>query len=216
MCRKLTKVLAIDTSLGGIALAIADCASGELLDRYVCPQPRAAERELARQTQALLCRVGKLNKIVVAVGPGSFTGIRIGIAFAKGLAAGMAGVNLYGLSSLQAFAATLPERWVFLRITAYYGIVATTPIDGGDTMLRGIELKDCACIEGLEASADQCVIAGGWSELATLLQERGVSYRCVDEQQLLAGAVAAMVHSTCKTEAGEVQALYMRQPYVSM
>ena len=206
-------MLAIDTSLGGVALAVADCESGELFDSYVCPQARAAERELADQTQTLLRKAGKLNKIVVAVGPGSFTGIRIGIAFAKGLAAGMAGVNLCGLSSLQVFADTLTERLVFLRVTAHYGIVAISPRDDGDTMLRGAELKDCI---GIGENTDQRVIAGRWSELEALLQEHGLSYRLIDYQQLLANAVAAMVQATCETGAGAVQPLYIRQPYVSM
>ena len=205
--------MCIDTSLGGVALAIADSDSGEVLDSYICPQPRAAERELARQARTLLHKVGKLDKIIVAIGPGSFTGIRIGIAFAKGLVAGVAGGQLGGLSSLQAFAETLTEEHVlFLRVTANYGIVAIAQ-DGGDAVLRGAELEPClrACVEKKHR-----IIAGSWLELETRLQQRGMSYRSIDAEQLLADAMAAMVRVTCKTGAGEVQPLYIRQPYVSV
>ena len=45
----------------------------------------------------------QVANIIVNVGPGSFTGIRVGIAFAKGLAKGL-GVPLWGVSTFQALA----------------------------------------------------------------------------------------------------------------
>ena len=45
----------------------------------------------------------KLDVVIVGTGPGSFTGLRIGMASAKGLAAG-AGCPLVGVPTLDAFA----------------------------------------------------------------------------------------------------------------
>ncbi|MFC1611247.1 tRNA (adenosine(37)-N6)-threonylcarbamoyltransferase complex dimerization subunit type 1 TsaB [Myxococcota bacterium] len=49
--------------------------------------------------------VRALRGIVIGLGPGSFTGLRVGLATAKGLALG-AGVELYGVSSLAMLAAS--------------------------------------------------------------------------------------------------------------
>src|SRR5690606_14507453 len=50
---------------------------------------------------------GDVRGIVVGAGPGSFTGVRVAAASARGLAAGL-GVPLYAFSSLAALAADVP------------------------------------------------------------------------------------------------------------
>ena len=50
---------------------------------------------------------GRLSGIAVAIGPGSFTGLRIGLASAKGLALASA-LPLFGIPTLEAMARNLP------------------------------------------------------------------------------------------------------------
>jgi tRNA threonylcarbamoyladenosine biosynthesis protein TsaB len=71
---------------------------------------RAAQRALALVEDVLRqsgCTRGEVTQIVVGCGPGSFTGLRIGIATARGLALGL-GVPCAGASTLAALAAGAP------------------------------------------------------------------------------------------------------------
>lgn len=55
----------------------------------------------------------RIRNIIINVGPGSFTGIRVGVAYAKGLARGL-DIPLFGINSFQAFAQALSEEGLIL------------------------------------------------------------------------------------------------------
>ncbi len=102
-------VLALDTSTDMLACAVARVENGAVdvlaaADR-MCR--RRANVELVGTCQGALAAAGlkmaDVDAVLVGRGPGSFTGVRIGIATAKGLACG-AGVGLYGTSALDAMA----------------------------------------------------------------------------------------------------------------
>ena len=102
-------VLAIDTSTDMLACAVGRVGgkSVEVLASkdHLCR--RHANEELVTScaealTQAGLS-MGEVDAVLVGRGPGSFTGVRIGIATAKGLACGL-GCPLYGASTLDAVA----------------------------------------------------------------------------------------------------------------
>lgn len=98
-------VLAIDTCLFACSVAVVD---GErVLARRVEPMSRGHQERLAPLVQEAMVEAGlgfdQLERIGVTVGPGSFTGLRVGLAFAKGLAAALA-IPAVGVGSLEALA----------------------------------------------------------------------------------------------------------------
>ena len=109
------KLLAIDTA--GWDCSIALWEDGE----EVSFQERSFEREQAASLPQLVREVidqQKIDQILVNIGPGSFTGIRIGIAFAKGLSMGW-GMPLKGIDSfISTYASIEPTEDVLVLIEA--------------------------------------------------------------------------------------------------
>src|SRR4051812_5131957 len=106
----MVRILAIDTALGACSACIWQ--AGE-------PKPLASETiEMERgHAEALLPLIDRvsahveggfeaLDRIAVTVGPGSYTGLRVGISAARGIGLA-AGIPVVGVATLSAFLAPL-------------------------------------------------------------------------------------------------------------
>lgn len=100
----MTKLLALDTSTEACSVALQVGTDILTLDE-VCPQQHS--KRILPMVQQLLSQAGislnQLDGIVFGRGPGSFTGVRIGVGVTQGLAFG-ADVPVYGVSTLAAMA----------------------------------------------------------------------------------------------------------------
>ena len=113
--------LIVDTSRKGISMALsADSVYEEMVD------PSAKGEILSASLDNLLAKVGAtlddVKRVMVTVGPGSFSGLRTGVAFCQGLC--FSGKrNLYGVTTLQALAcfAGVPDESVAVVIRARNG-----------------------------------------------------------------------------------------------
>jgi tRNA threonylcarbamoyl adenosine modification protein YeaZ len=102
------RVLAIDTALDACSAAVLDTVRAEI----VAAESRVMARGHAEALIPMIARVmaasriefGELDRIAVTVGPGSFTGLRVGIAAARGIALA-AGKPAIGLTTLSGYAA---------------------------------------------------------------------------------------------------------------
>src|SRR5579863_2185237 len=102
------RVLAIDTALAACSAAVLDTAYGGIVASESLPMIRGHAEALmplvARVMKASGLTFPDLDRVVVTTGPGSFTGLRVGIAAARGL--GLAtGLPVVGVSTLSAYAA---------------------------------------------------------------------------------------------------------------
>jgi tRNA threonylcarbamoyladenosine biosynthesis protein TsaB len=102
-------ILAIDTALDACAAAVLDTSAGILAQ-----ESQAMKRGHAEALMPLIARVMKasgvaftaLDRIAVTTGPGSFTGLRVGLSAARGIALA-AGKPVVGVTTLTAFAAPI-------------------------------------------------------------------------------------------------------------
>jgi tRNA threonylcarbamoyladenosine biosynthesis protein TsaB len=100
------KLLAIDTALGACSAAVLD---GEImLSRRYEPMERGHAERIAPMVQEAMREAGltlaSLERMAVTVGPGTFTGQRVGLAFMRGLHLVLR-CPLIGVTTLQAMAA---------------------------------------------------------------------------------------------------------------
>ncbi len=104
------RVLAIDSSCGAISACVYDEGAEEALARHSEPMARGHAEALAPLVEKLMAGIpggfGSLDRIAVTNGPGSFTGIRIGIALARAIGLAL-NIPVVGVSTLVAFAGPL-------------------------------------------------------------------------------------------------------------
>jgi tRNA threonylcarbamoyladenosine biosynthesis protein TsaB len=104
------RILAIDTSCGAVSACILDSGSAEAIARHSEKMERGHAEALAPLIERLILDVeggfATLDRIAVTTGPGSFTGIRIGLALARAMGLAL-NIPIVGVSTLVAFAGPL-------------------------------------------------------------------------------------------------------------
>ncbi|MEK6604025.1 MAG: tRNA (adenosine(37)-N6)-threonylcarbamoyltransferase complex dimerization subunit type 1 TsaB, partial [Nitrospirota bacterium] len=140
-----------------------------------------------------------LDVVVVSVGPGSFTGLRVGLATAKGLALG-AGARLVGVPTLEALAAgyASADATICALLDAYRGEVYMALFRRNGNALERLS-PDAVLAPGAVASALAAVegpvhlIGNGAARYREPLEAALGGRVCVSDEGLRAAPTAAVV-----------------------
>jgi tRNA threonylcarbamoyl adenosine modification protein YeaZ len=184
-------VLVIDTSSPVAALALV--RDGAAVAEDVAPGGR--EHDLPGRVLALV-EPRRLTAVAVAAGPGSFTGLRVGVSYGVGLAMGL-GVPLLGFGSLdlQRARAAAPATPL---VEAGRGRLYWAPTDGEPSLGEPGELP-------------RELPAVGWLRPGTAEAVRAAGVRLLDEGELVGfgAAAAAIVDGAERLDYGTVRLRYM-------
>jgi tRNA threonylcarbamoyladenosine biosynthesis protein TsaB len=188
--------LAFDTATAVATSALVD--GDEVLGERV-----SRAQTLLEDVDALLRQAGAhpadLDRLAVGLGPGSFTGVRIGLAVARGLALSLE-LPGSGVSTLDALAAGAPEA---LPVIDAKRREVFTLVDGEPLVLAPQELP----------SAGGVVCVGdGAVRYRSVLEERGAVVPPDDDERHVP---RARFHAALAGEAGsvdELEPLYLRVP----
>jgi tRNA threonylcarbamoyladenosine biosynthesis protein TsaB len=196
-------IVALDASSTDLSVAILD-ADGHPLAQHAW---RSAQRQSAELLPRLLSlvagagrRLDETRLLAVGTGPGSFTGLRVAMALAKGLAVGL-GRPVVGVPSLEAWLESEPgARAAITRAGAHDGYVLAR---GVDTPVIRAEAEIARELGSLEVVAP--------SELAEAFGLSRATFP--DGAAAAVGRLAARVWADHGPDAvAELEPLYLRVP----
>ncbi|MGE5158140.1 MAG: tRNA (adenosine(37)-N6)-threonylcarbamoyltransferase complex dimerization subunit type 1 TsaB [Gemmatimonas sp.] len=150
-------ILAVDTALDACAAAILDTDAGKPLALATLPMKRGHAEALMPLIGTVVKEAGlrfaALDRIAVTTGPGSFTGLRVGLSAARGIALA-AGKPAVGLTTLSAYAAPVVSEEgkhpIISAIDARHDQVYVQVVSADGSSL--VEPKVASVAEALQAS----------------------------------------------------------------
>jgi tRNA threonylcarbamoyladenosine biosynthesis protein TsaB len=216
------RLAAIDTStaLGSIALF----EDGRPVAEDARRVSNAHGESLLPMVDALFARVGwepsDVGRWAVGIGPGSFTGVRIGVATVKGIVLAT-GAEIVGVTSLDAIAHGLDGALVVSTIAAGKGEVFVQARRGGALVLAPAHLpfaKVAADLVRLLQAGERVVVAGeaardvDWSPLPGSCALEATPPHDLPH----ARALATIALARAADDPAALEPLYVRAPEITM
>jgi tRNA threonylcarbamoyladenosine biosynthesis protein TsaB len=211
-------ILALDGALGAFSVALAR-ADGTLVETRTAAPNAALEEGLALVAEVLATEgLGAVTKIAVGTGPGGFTGLRIALSYAKGLAFAR-GLPLAGISSYDAVEplATAPPSLAVVRGRPGVACARLREVGGRTTTLCGSDEEIAGRVaERLEAGQIAC--AGDAAGVVRALGERGFTVRVTTSlaDSPAAGIAAIAATAPAAESPHAVRADYGERPAVRL
>lgn len=163
------KILAVDTATNSCSVALMD--AGSLSAELITLNAETHSKHLMDLIHKVLgmasINVGDLDGMAVTIGPGSFTGLRIGVSTIKGIAHAL-DKPVVGISSLEALAWQCVDRSYLIcaLLDARKGEVYSATYRFRDDILIQISAaKATPPVAALEGINERCVFIGSGAEL---------------------------------------------------
>ena len=180
------RVLAIDTALAACSAAVLDTEHGIVASESL-PMVRGHAEALipliARVMQRSDMTIRNLARIVVTTGPGSFTGVRVGLAAARGFGVAT-GVPVVGVSTLSVYAAPYlagnGKSPVVAAIDARHDHVFLQVFGPGGQTLVSPRLAHLSEAIGAASDAPACLVGSAARAVADGMAKTAAPPRTVD------------------------------------
>jgi tRNA threonylcarbamoyladenosine biosynthesis protein TsaB len=214
------RILAIDTALPACSACVLDSEVAEPVSSETIPMARGHAEALMPLIERVIAHAeggfASLDRVAVTVGPGSFTGIRVGLSAARAIAVARR-IPVAGVSTLAALAAPLildgDDGVVVAAIDALHGSVYVTGYGrGGRTVLspRHAPVRDAVRALG----AGPLRIAGsGAPMLAIEAWSIGLKAEVVGERIAPDIAYVARLGLAADPASAPARPLYLKPPY---
>ena len=224
------KILAIETSAKAVSAAVAE--DGKILCAGYQDTGLTHSRTLMPIVEGIMkntnLTMADIGAIAVAVGPGSFTGIRIGVAAAKGLAFG-ADKPAISVSTLAAMArnVSFADGLILCAMDARRKQVYNALFEAKDgRLIRLTEDRAIALADLLEEVKDdprpKTVVGDGGKLCQSFLEANGVPCRLAPPHLVMQNAMSVALAAEELAAQGkflsaqELEPVYLRPPHADL
>jgi tRNA threonylcarbamoyladenosine biosynthesis protein TsaB len=199
------KLLALDTCLAACSVAVID--GDRTLASISEPMMRGHQERLGAMVREAMAKASlafpDLDRIGVTVGPGSFTGLRVGLAFAKGLSAAL-DKPAVGVGALETLAAERPG-FVVAAVDARRDQLYVQAFRDGRALMEPAALHADDAVAQLRAlGRPDTIVGSGAPLLAGAFPDAAADDTAVPDP-------AALARLAARTNA-PVKPLYLRAP----
>lgn len=215
----MVRVLAIDTALGACSACIWQSGDAEPLAAETLFMERGHAEALLPLIDRVSAKVDggfeSLDRVAVTVGPGSYTGLRVGISAARGIGLA-AGIPVVGVATLSAFLAPLmvkERRGLFTAaVDAKHGHIYVQAIAPGGRVIIQPSLMSYRDAIRVLGSGPLLISGSGSAMLAAEARAQGVDAHITDASEAPEIMWVARLGALADPNQALPKPLYLRDP----